>query len=145
MAENTHERRPEGRGRERVESKTPEPAVRISVHRGLRRRLLAKTRQPSCGSRRLTASQVGFKKNLFQATPLRCHLLHPTSLCQKSRLPLTLRLRVVSSHWSESVSHGLVTFPHFKLCHNQDFSTALGCSYICPSVTFVPDGLNARN
>ena len=144
MAENTHERRPEGRGRERVESRTPEPAVRISVHRGLRRRLLAKTRQPSCGSRRLGFS-VRFQENLFQATPLRCRLLHATSLCRKSRPPLTLWLRAASSHWSESVSHGLVTFPHFKLCHNQDFSTALGCSYICPSVTFVPDGLDAGN
>ncbi|CAB1434782.1 unnamed protein product [Pleuronectes platessa] len=55
--------------------------------------------------------------------------------------PLALSFCVVYSHWSKSVSHGLVTFPRFKLCNYQDFSTALGRGDNCPSVTFVPASL----
>ena len=55
--------------------------------------------------------------NFSQATTLRCHLLSATLLCRMSR-PLKLSIRVVSSHWSKSVSHGLVTYDFVRLTNN---------------------------
>ena len=138
--QNTHWRRHEGRGRESVER-----AIHLNLQFTVDSDAVFSVR---LASRPPVLPALQFISS-FETHLTGYHTALPSSLKNRSSpgssAPLTLSIRVGPMGRDKSVSHGLVTFPLFKLCHYQDFSTALGGSDNCQSVTFVPAGLTGRN